>query len=55
VQGLRGYALAPQSETRFRYRVLSNRVITFELEPDGRARALVLESNGIPARAARVR
>jgi hypothetical protein len=55
VQGLRAYARAPQSEARFLYRVLSKRVITFELEPDGSASALVLESNGIPARALRLR
>jgi len=55
VQDLRAYALVPQSETRFLYRTLGTRVLTFELEPDGRARALVLESNGVPARAVRVR
>ena len=55
VQNLRAYALAAQSETRFVYRVLGTRVVTFELGPGGQARALVLESNGVSARAVRLR
>jgi hypothetical protein len=55
VQGLRAYALAPQSETRFLYRVLGTRSLTFELDSTGRAEALVLHSQGTQARARRIR
>lgn len=55
VQGLRAYALAPQSEARFVYRVLGKRALTFEFGPDGRAIALRLDSQGKQARALRIR
>lgn len=55
VQGLRAYALAPQSESRFVYRVLGKRALTFEFGPDGRAIALRLDSQGKQARALRIR
>ncbi len=55
VEGLRAYALAPQSETRFLYRVLAGRVMTFEIDSGGRVVALVLDSQGSRARAQRIR
>lgn len=55
VEGRRAYALVPESPTRFAYRVLGERMLDFELGPDGRATALVLETNGNAARAERER
>jgi hypothetical protein len=53
VRGRLQYELVPESDTRFFYRVLSERTITFERGADGQIDALVLDSSGGSARALR--
>jgi len=55
VEGLPEYELVPESETRFFYRVLGQRTLTFERDDAGRFDSLWLEGNGSGARAHRVR
>ena len=55
VEGLPEYELVPESETRFFYRVLGHRTLTFERDEAGRFGSLWLETNGNGARARRVR
>jgi hypothetical protein len=55
VEGYPEYELVPESETRFFYRVLGQRALTFEPDAAGRFDALLLEGVGGRARAHRER